>query len=95
MASEVNKAQTDPMLSHINVGTGIDCTIRELAETMQRVVGFEGTVSFDTSKPEGAPRKLLNVDRLKQLGWQASLSLEEGLAGTYDWFLEHQATIRT
>lgn len=80
-------ANTQPMLSHINVGTGVDCTIRELAEAMQRVVGFEGKLVFDTTKPDGTPRKLMNVDRLKQLGWQYTIGLEEGLAKTYQWFL--------
>lgn len=81
-------ANTQPMLSHINVGTGIDCTITELAETIKKVVGFEGALTFDSSKPDGAPRKLMNVDRLKNLGWQASISLEDGLCSTYDWFLQ-------
>jgi len=69
------QANTLPMLSHINVGTGVDCTIRELAETMQRVVGFEGQLVFDTTKPDGTPRKLMNVDRLKSLGWQYTIDL--------------------
>ncbi|MDH5712106.1 MAG: GDP-L-fucose synthase [Gammaproteobacteria bacterium] len=80
---------TQPMLSHINVGTGVDCTIRELAETIKRVVGFEGELGFDASKPDGTPRKLMDVDRLKTLGWQASISLEEGLRQTYQWFLQN------
>ncbi|NRB37892.1 MAG: GDP-L-fucose synthase [Pseudomonadales bacterium] len=82
------QANTEAMLSHINVGTGIDCTIRELAETMQSVVGFEGELVFDTTKPDGTPRKLMDVSRLKDLGWQASISLEQGLADTYQWFLQ-------
>ena len=89
MDAETYAANTQPMLSHINVGTGIDCTIRELAETIQRVVGFEGELAFDASKPDGAPRKLMNVDRLKNLGWQASVSLEDGLRQTYEWFLQN------
>ena len=88
------QANTQPMLSHINVGTGVDCTIRELAETMQKVVGFKGDLMFDTSKPDGTPRKLMDVSRLKALGWQASISLEEGLANTYEWFLQHQERLR-
>ncbi|MCH4565433.1 GDP-L-fucose synthase [Halomonas sp. EGI 63088] len=87
-------ANTDPMLSHINVGTGVDCTIRELAETVARVTGFPGRLQFDASKPDGAPRKLLDVSRLKTLGWQAGISLEAGLADTYRWFLEHQDRFR-
>jgi len=91
---ETYQANTQPMLSHINVGTGVDCTIRELAETMRRVVGFEGDLVFDTSKPDGAPRKLMDVSRLKALGWEAGTSLELGLALTYQWFLENQETLR-
>jgi GDP-L-fucose synthase len=85
---------TQPMLSHINVGTGVDCTIRELAETMQRVVGFEGELVFDTDKPDGTPRKLMDVSRLGKLGWKATISLEEGLTSTYQWFLENHADLR-
>lgn len=87
-------ANTQTMLSHINVGTGEDCTIRELAETMKDVVGFKGALTFDATKPDGSPRKLMNVDRLKALGWQYSISLKEGLAATYAWFLEHQNDFR-
>lgn len=89
MDKETYAANTQPMLSHINVGTGVDCTIRELAETIKRVVGFKGDLSFDASKPDGAPRKLMNVDRLKSLGWQAEISLEDGLRLTYDWYLQY------
>lgn len=85
---------TQPMLSHINVGTGVDCTIRELAETMKKVVGFEGELRFDTTKPDGAPRKLLDVSRLKNMGWQYSISLEDGLRSTYQWFLENEGSFR-
>lgn len=80
---------THPMLSHINVGTGVDCTIRELVETVAKVVGFKGTIRFDTSKPDGAPRKLMNVDRLKSLGWKYSVPLEAGLAKSYQWFIDN------
>jgi GDP-L-fucose synthase len=79
---------TEPMLSHINVGSGTDCTIRELAETMKKVVGFEGGIVFDTTKPDGAPRKLMDVGRLKDLGWGARIGLEDGLGGVYEWFCE-------
>ncbi|MCJ8319605.1 MAG: GDP-L-fucose synthase [Colwellia sp.] len=81
---------TEPMLSHINVGTGIDCTIRELVETVAKVVGFEGIIKFDKSKPDGAPRKLMNVDRLKYLGWEYSVNLEDGLRLAYQWFSDNQ-----
>ena len=85
---------TEPMLSHINVGTGIDCTIRELVETVAKVIGFDGEIVFDATKPDGAPRKLMNVDRLRALGWQYSYSLEEGLQDAYQWFLDNQDNFR-
>jgi len=89
LPSEIYAEHTEPMLSHINVGTGIDCTIRELAETVARVTGFEGRLAFDTSKPDGAPRKLMDVSRLRALGWSAQIGLEEGLRDAYRWYLEH------
>lgn len=88
------QANTQPMLSHINVGTGVDCTIREMAETMARVVGFPGRLTFDASKPDGTPRKLLDVSRLASLGWRYQISLEEGLTSTYAWFLANQDKFR-
>lgn len=88
------RQETQPMLSHINVGTGIDCTIRELVETVAQVVGFKGRIEFDTTKPDGAPRKLMDVSRLDRLGWKAKLSLKEGLTKTYTWFLAHQNDYR-
>jgi GDP-L-fucose synthase len=88
-------ANTEPMLSHINVGSGVDCTIRELAETVAKVTGFTGKLSFDASKPDGAPRKLMDVIRLKKLGWQAGISLEEGLTHAYRWFLDNQDKFRS
>ncbi|WP_237067319.1 GDP-L-fucose synthase [Microbulbifer guangxiensis] len=94
LSGEVYQSCTEPMLSHINVGTGEDCTIRELAETMARVVGFEGEIVFDSSKPDGTPRKLMDVSRLADLGWRYSISLEQGLKSTYAWFLENQDSFR-
>jgi GDP-L-fucose synthase len=94
LEAETYKANTQPMLSHINVGTGLDCTIRELAQTMKTVTGFEGELVFDSSKPDGAPRKLMDVSRLKALGWEATISLEDGLRQTYNWFLEHRDELR-
>ena len=88
------QTNTEPMLSHINVGTGVDCTIREMAETMAKVVGFEGEITFDTTKPDGTPRKLMDVSRLASLGWNYQVSLEEGLSTTYQWFLENQDSFR-
>jgi GDP-L-fucose synthase len=85
---------TQPMLSHINVGTGEDVTIRELAELVQAVVGFEGEIEFDTSKPDGPPRKLLDVSRLQGMGWQPQISLRAGLQNAYDWFLANRDSLR-
>lgn len=79
----------DPSI--INVGTGEDLTIRELAETIARVVGYDGAIAFDTSKPDGTPRKLLDVSRMHALGWRASRTLEDGIRSTYSWYLEHVA----
>jgi GDP-L-fucose synthase len=79
---------TDPMHSHINVGTGQDVTIAELARLVGEVVGYRGRIGFDTSKPDGTPRKLLDVSKLTQLGWQASTPLSEGLRQAYAAFVE-------
>lgn len=92
--SETYQANTQPMLSHINVGTGVDCTIREMAETMANVVGFEGDVVFDSTKPDGTPRKLMDVSRLSDLGWRYQVDLEAGLSKTYQWFLANQGNFR-
>ena len=94
ISKERYQEHTEPSLSHINVGTGIDCTIRELVETVAKVVGFQGEIVWDTSKPDGTPRKLLNVDRLRSLGWNHRFSLEEGLDDSYQWFLENQSSYR-
>jgi GDP-L-fucose synthase len=83
------RQHTRPTLSHLNVGTGSDCSIRELAESIARVTGFRGTLRFDASRPDGAPRKLLDVSRLHALGWRHRIGLEEGLRATYDWYLAH------
>ena len=88
-------AHTQTMLSHINVGTGQDCTIRELAETVAKVTGFKGRLSFDASKPDGPPRKLMDVSRLEHLGWRATISLEDGLRDAYAWFSENALHARS
>ena len=75
--------------SHINVGTGEDVTIKELAETIADVVGFTGGFNWDTDKPNGTPRKVMNVDRIKSLGWEPKLSLNEGIKQTYEWYLKN------
>ena len=92
--TDTYRAHTQPMLSHINVGTGVDCTIRELAETVARVTGFDGRLVFDASKPDGTPRKLMDVSRLAALGWRASIALEDGLRDAYGWFVESQERYR-
>lgn len=88
-------AVPNAMCAHINVGTGRDVTIAELANTMAKVVGFTGDIEFDTSKPDGAPRKLMDVSRLKLLGWEYSIELEQGLGMTYEWFLENLDDLRS
>jgi len=77
------------MLSHINVGTGVDITIREMAESMRQVVGFEGELTFDTTKPDGPPRKLIDVTRLSSMGWGYTTELKKGLEKTYKWYLHN------
>jgi len=78
----------------VNVGTGKDITIRGVAELVQEVVGFTGDLQFDTSKPDGTPRKLLDVSKINKLGWTPRIPLREGLASTYQWFLENQGAFR-
>jgi len=90
----IYQKETQPMLSHINVGSGVDCTIRELVETIAKVVSFTGKIEFDASKPDGTPRKLMDVSRLERLGWKAKMNLENGLKVTYEWFLVHQDDFR-
>ena len=93
--AETFKANTQPMLSHINVGTGVDCTIRELAETIAKVTGFQGRLEFDATKPDGTPRKLMDVSRLADLGWKANISLEDGLRDAYQWYLNNIDSVRS
>ena len=87
---EIYQANTKSMLSHINVGTGKDVTIREMAETMKEVIGFKGELTFDTTKPDGAPRKLIDVSRLSNMGWNYSVNLKDGLSQTYKWYLKNE-----
>ena len=88
------QANTQPMLSHINVGCGEDVSIADLAHLVARVTGFEGQVAFDRTKPDGTPRKLMDVSRLTDMGWRSSISLEEGVRATYAWFLANQGDLR-
>ena len=88
---ELWNMHSQPQLSHINIGSGVDHTIRETAELISKVVGFKGELRFDTSKPDGAPRKLLDVARINHLGWRASIPLEAGLQDTYQRYLQASA----
>jgi GDP-L-fucose synthase len=77
-----------------NVGTGLDISIKDLALTIQEVIGHTGPIKWDASKPDGTPRKLMDVSKLSALGWEATISLEEGIQKTYAWFLNNQAQIK-
>jgi len=78
----------------INIGVGEDVSIKELAETVQRVVGFEGELKFDTTKPDGTPRKLVDTTKINQLGWKADVKLEDGISLAYEWFLNNTETVK-
>lgn len=90
---KIYEENTEPMLSHINVGFGSDITITKLAEIIAKVVGYQGKISFDISKPDGTYRKLMDSTRINQLGWQAKISLEQGLTLAYKDFLENHLGI--
>ena len=94
LSREAYGAQTDPMLSHINVGTGVDCTIRDLAEAIAAVTGFIGRLVFDHTKPDGAPRKLMDTSKLNAFGWSPTIGLREGLQSSYEWFVANQDKFR-
>ena len=83
-----------PMVSHVNVGTGVDCSIRQLAETIAEITAFRGRIVFDPSKPDGTPRKLLDVRKMTTLGWGSSIPLDAGLRRTYDWFRSRNGDVR-
>lgn len=84
------QANIRPTLSHINIGTGIDISIRELAQAMCNIIGYQGKLLFDTTKPDGPTKKLLNISRLKNMGWTYSVDLNEGLKKTYQWYLKNK-----
>ncbi|MFM2476537.1 GDP-L-fucose synthase family protein [Celerinatantimonas sp. MCCC 1A17872] len=88
------QSHTQTMQSHINVGTGKECSILELAQTIAKVIGYQGLITIDPSKPDGTPRKLMSVERLKQLGWQYHIELEEGISNAYQWFLDNHDSAR-
>ena len=94
LSSQCYRDKTGPMVSHLNVGTGCDITIAELAREVGKVVGYKGRIAFDKTKPDGAPRKLLDVRSLRQLGWCAKTELPDGLSEAYKWFLQNQNDLR-
>lgn len=85
---------TEPHLSQLNVGTGVDISIAELAQMLAKIIDYRGRLSFDASKPDGTPRKLLDVSKLRKLGWESSTSLETGLRETYRWFCANEKSLR-
>ena len=87
-------AGTSPMLSHINVGAGTDVSILQLAQLVAKITGYSGRIVTDATKPDGAPRKLMDVTRLKSMGWQAKIALEDGVSETYSWFLQNHQSLR-
>ena len=91
---DVYAAETQPMLSHVNVGSGSDISIRDLAGMVADVTGFKGTIRCDTSKPDGTPRKLMDVSRLARLGWRPQIDLRHGLEQTYRWYLDQAGNLR-
>ena len=94
LSYEEYRSQTSPMQSHINVGSGYDVSIGKLAATIAEVVEYEGQIVFDASKPDGPPRKLINVDLLKRLGWKQQIGLTGGIRQTYRWFVDNQDNLR-
>ena len=86
---DANKLYDKMKISHINIGCGEDLTISELASIIAEIVHFDGEIRYDSSKPDGTPRKLLDISRLQQLGWKPTFSLKEGIKKSYKWFLEH------
>ncbi len=93
--SKIYQDNTQDMISHINIGTGCDLSIHDLAFLLKKITGFDGKINFDQSKPNGTPRKLLNVDRLRNMGWTSSISLENGLVNTYEWFVKNQNAFKS
>jgi len=91
----VYEANTQPMLSHINVGTGEDISIAELAEAVARITGFSGRIAYDNSRPDGTMRKLMDVSRLAAMGWKAQTPFDDALQATYRWYLDNEDSRRT
>ena len=95
LSKDIYQQNTEPMMSHINVGSGSDISILELAKLVAKVTGYKGQISTDRTKPDGTMRKLMNVDRLATMGWSAQIQLEQGLADTYEWYLKNVQTARS
>ena len=88
------QAATSPMLSHINVGCGNDISILDLALMVANIIGYKGDIVTDVTKPDGAPRKLMDVSRLTSMGWQSKITLKDGIQNTYNWFLQNKDRFR-
>jgi GDP-L-fucose synthase len=88
------ESEVDPMLSHINIGTGTDITIKDVAQIVKEVVGFDGEIVFDTKMPDGTKRKLLDVSKIENLGWKPVITLKDGLKETYEWFITNNKVVR-
>lgn len=95
LSREIYEANTEPMLSHINVGTGTDISIFELAQLVAKVTGFKGEILTDPTKPDGTPRKLMDVSRITDMGWSSQIGLQNGIQQTYQWFLDNIDQIRS
>ena len=95
LSKDIYSENTEPMLSHINVGTGTDVSILELAQLVAKITGYTGEISTDPSKPDGTMRKLMDVGRLNKMGWRARIELEQGLTETYEWYLANMQSART
>ncbi|MDA9566386.1 GDP-L-fucose synthase [Planktomarina temperata] len=95
LPKDIYDQNTEPMLSHINVGTGTDVSILELAQLIAKITGYSGKISTDPSKPDGTMRKLMDVGRLNRMGWRARIELEQGVAETYSWYLTNMQSART
>ena len=95
LSKDIYDQNTDPMMSHINIGSGTDISILELAGLVAKVTGYNGQISTDRTKPDGTMRKLMDVARLAKMGWSAQIQLEQGLADTYEWYLENAQSARS
>jgi GDP-L-fucose synthase len=95
LPSQQYHQMTDPRLSHINVGSGVDCSIAELVSSIGEVTGFKGTIEYDSSKPDGAPRKLMDSTKLQQLNWAPAHTLKDGLENAYQWYVDNMASARS